>query len=282
MTSLWNQRARTIFRFVLITMLLVSLMPVQLAQAANPPYKIFLPLISKLFVGISGRVTLNGIAAPGEKMWLCEKVNNPPITHACMQNTLTNSDGYYFFNASILIPGKVYATSFENSVYPYSSKLIAWFTKDLDAYVADTNIVIETFDVANVILTSPDSGATISLPHEFQWSPRSNSPTDSYKLYLYYSPSIYQSPTITFESPLLGYTNNYAMDVLPAGFTTNTVYHWTVKIISPDGSYGLAYYQIPLSFSNGGSSLSQPSLPGRIVGEQYRNLLSNDIFYMVP
>jgi hypothetical protein len=272
MTSALAQRIRTILGIVLLTALLVSLVPTQLVQGAAPPYKVFLPFISKPFVGISGQVTLNGSAAAGELIWLCYKVDNPTLHYDCMHNTQTNSNGYYFFDVSILTPGYVYDITFNNVGNPYTGRLLLWVSRTLDPYPTNASIVMETFDISDVILTAPDLGTTISLPHDFQWSPRSYSSTDSYALLLINS-------TFRFDAPLQGFVSSYTLNSLPAGFSLNTEYKWAVKIVSPDGGYGQSYYRRTITFSNSGSSLFISSPPKMVSGDVYKYYLANGSTY---
>jgi len=248
MMSTIQMKCQWALKIALLIALILAMVPGQPGRAADLPYTVYLPLISKSPTGISGLVTLNGIAAPVEEVWLCYKVDNPPITHVCQWSFYTDSYGQYFFDSSILVPGRIYATDCHHFSESYRGELFYWRSKDLDPYLANSNIVMETFDMADVPLTSPSEGATISLPHNFQWGKRSTSPSDSYKILLYNSGT-------GFESPLQGYVSSYLLNYLPGGFSPNLTYSWSVGIVSPGSGYGLAYYENQVTFSNSGSSL---------------------------
>ncbi len=251
--------------------LLLTIVPVQPGRAADPPVKLFLPLITKPFVGISGRVTFNGAVPKYTEVELCYWVDSQ--TGDCPFSYNLNSEGYYYFPASWLTPGRSYFVGFFNYFGTDEGMLDHWFTRELEPYVANSNIVMETFDIADVTLLSPASGATVSLPYVFQWTKRPASPSDSYRFRLY-EPSTNNS----FYSAPLGYIDSFQLDGLPAGFSPNKAYRWTIWVYSPDGGSGVALTPSTITFSNSGSA----SLPGFTSGGGIRHYRFDGKDYLIP
>ena len=125
-------------------------------------------------------------------------------------------------------------------------RVAVWFTRVLTTYTADQTVDIGNFDLADVPLVSPGPESIVALPTTFQWNKRAAVPGDSYQFELF---DPYGSSD--FITPMLGYVDSYTMNSLPAGFTTNQPYGWTVWVNSPDGGYGLSFYYNPVAFSNG-------------------------------
>ena len=121
-------------------------------------------------------------------------------------------------------------------------------------------MAIGNFDIADIPLVSPSSGATVGLPQTFQWTRRTASPTDSYELNLY---DYVDFNPWWWTAPPLGYVNSYTLNSLPTGFTSGTTYAWYVAAYSPDGGYGESYYSYQVTFSGGGlgPALRAPTEP---------------------
>jgi uncharacterized repeat protein (TIGR01451 family) len=215
--------------------------------AVNVPHPspVFLPLISKSPSEgtLLGRVTLNSAPAAGVALDLRFYNGSSWSTRA---TTTTDAGGNYIFRSvPSLSPGQEYYVRFINPSANADGRLSAWFTRDLTTFQAGSQVNIGEFDLADITLKSPNPGATLKLPINFQWGRRTATPSDSYQLELF-DPNG-QSDVF---SPPLGYVGSYTMSSLPSGFTPSTEYGWAVWVNSPDGGIGASFYYNPIIFSN--------------------------------
>lgn len=222
--------------------------------------QVFLPLIiSPRYLGINGHVTFNGTAASGVPLDLRFYNGSAWSTAA---STTTSADGSYeFLTAPTLGSGQRYYVRYTNSTDP--TRLAIWQTRSLTSYSANNTIAIGDFDIANIPLASPVSGSTVALPNQFSWQVRPATSTDSYEFNLL---NVSTGSPWWYTVPPLGYVNNYTLNNLPAGFTTNTWYGWFVAVYSPDGGYGESYYFRYIAFTNTGLNpqLRLPLMPKNI------------------
>jgi hypothetical protein len=246
MKTSFQNKCRWIFNIAVLVALTLNMVPAQSSQAMDPPYQTYLPLITSPFTGISGRVMLNGTSAVGEQIFLCYLHGS-----SCPLQYFTGFDGSYYFDANLLTLGAEYFILYSNT-HNESGKLSEWISEGLAPYVINSRIVISTFDISDVLLISPISGATVCLPLIFQWSKRSASPTDSYKLLLFND--LWWTG---YSSSLLGYEDRFQLTSLPAGFSSNTAYNWTVEVFSPEGGYGHSLSKNTVTFLNSGNSMSE-------------------------
>jgi hypothetical protein len=112
-----------------------------------------------------------------------------------------------------------------------------------------------TFDLADIVLVAPNSGATSALPVTFQWISRPSTPLDSYELNLYNPANLNQWWRTV---PPLGYVNTYTLNGLPSGFAAGVQYAWFTAAYSPDGGYGESYWAPYITFS-GAQALTEQS-----------------------
>src|SRR5205085_8047487 len=100
------------------------------------------------------------------------------------------------------------------------------------------------FDVSNIDLSSPGSGASVALPRDFQWVRRTTVSTDSYLLTIY-DP---QHATPFVQTSPLGYVNSFTLGALPHGLSNGVQYVWEIWAQAPDGGYGFSYVFLPIIF----------------------------------
>ena len=129
-----------------------------------------------------------------------------------------------------------------------SSRLSYWGTRSQTNYTAGSAVAIGDFDVANIALVSPASGAKVGLPTTFRWARRTATSYDSYELDLY-DPGDHNPWWWTNG---IGYVDNYVLNGLPGGFGANTQYGWFAAVYSPDGGYGEPYYYRTITFTDVG------------------------------
>jgi hypothetical protein len=169
--------------------------------------------------------------------------------------TATQADGIYrFTGVPSLTTGQIYYVRFNNGSdgNPGNpSYLAAWYSFNITAYTAGDNVAGGDFDIANIALSSPASGATVSLPQTFSWVRRTATTSDDYEWDLFdpvdMNPWVYAGP--------LGYVSSFTLNSLPTGFTYGTPYGWNVWVYAPDGGYGISYYYRTVTFSSGGAGL---------------------------
>lgn len=201
-------------------------------------------------VGIYGRVTKGGAPVADVQVKLRSWTGR---TYLDITSVTTDLDGWFAFTGIPSVPsGEQY------SVYcgspPGPDTLLMWQTRSLTAYSAGSTVHIGDFDIADVALIAPANNATMSLPAEFQWTPRPASPTDSY-VWAIYNFSLNQ----WYWSPRLGYTGSYVRYSLPNGFNPGTQYTWYVQVHSPDGGYGFSREWRTVTFT-GATGLSEGAL----------------------
>ncbi len=156
--------------------------------------------------------------------------DTPWVTFA---NTRTDRNGQYYFAPRLYAPAdRIYRVRWRNRGVNVNY-LSEWICNPVAAGVDPSC----NFDVQNVLLEAPDNGAAAHLPITFKWQMRPFD-SDSYAVGLL-PPS---SATPAWEnSPTLGYTAQYRLLDLPAGFKYGENYIWFVKVYTSGGA-GSSYY----------------------------------------
>jgi hypothetical protein len=123
----------------------------------------------------------------------------------------------------------------------------------LTSFPAGSVVNIGNFDIAEIVLSAPASGAMVSLPSTFQWVPRPATPSDSYEFDLYEDcdPPRQDCP-FWWTDPPLGYVGNYYLTSLPQGFAPGTQYWWEIWVYAPDGGFGISYDARIVTFTDTG------------------------------
>jgi hypothetical protein len=114
--------------------------------------------------------------------------------------------------------------------------------------------------VADIVLNAPADMATVTLPAQFCWQPRSI-PSDNYVLYMYY-------PTrdAVAKSDYLGQASCFTIGGLPEGWPSGAEYEWWVRAYQgqdPDSTpynYGDSYGYRAVTIDY--SATSHDSKPG--------------------
>ena len=212
-------------------------------------FSVYLPLVYRAPSTIYGRVTDNGASAPGVSLtlWFYDGSN-----WSSEGVTITDSNGgYRFIGIPALLKDQKYFVEFYNTSDP--SRLWAWETRQLTSFSAGSVVNIGNFDIAEIVLSSPPSGATVSLPQTFQWAQRPATPSDSYEFDLYEdcNPPREDCP-VWWTDPPLGYVGSYNLTGLPQGFVPHTQYWWEIWVYDPDGGSGLSFDARAVTFNNTG------------------------------
>lgn len=175
--------------------------------------------------GIYGRVTRDGVEAPGVRLELCLWDGQTCSTCA---TTDTFDDGRYAFaGVPDLAEGYEYHVRYlntPNDPNPGPGCLRFWIANRIGAYNAGTVVAGGDFDIADVTLTSPAPGAPMALPVPFRWA-RRNVPTDNYVLALYRP-----AGNAWWSTDPLGYVSGVDIAGLPAGWPYDETYLWAVHV----------------------------------------------------
>ena len=221
--------------------------------------------------GIYGRVTYNNQRAPGIQLNLRVYDNNGESNVA---TTYTDSQGNYSFkNVPNLPPGKRYYVRYgpNNSDDKF---VYIWLGPDITSYQQGQSKHGGDFDIADVKLTSPPSGATRSLPVTFTWEKRVYT-SDTYRFILF-DPNTLQG----WRTDDLGYVGDVTITALPSDVQYGKTYGWYPRPYHGENSFGIPYYYREIIFSN---SLSQTTVIERekpvkeLVGNLTKRALQVDL-----
>ena len=121
--------------------------------------------------------------------------------------------------------------------------LNGWYGPNLKAYAAGTSVRGGDFDIADVSLQTPSSGATVPLPYTFSWLRRST-PTDTHG-WARFDPANYSD---WWETGELGAWSTYDLLELPPGTIYGKEYGWIVQVFNGPDSFGESYYYFSVTF----------------------------------
>ncbi|HUF38538.1 MAG TPA: hypothetical protein VMN57_08445 [Anaerolineales bacterium] len=212
--------------------------------SAGLDFFIYLPIVQRNFPpGIHGVVTSNGSAAANVFLELRFYNGTSWSTSA---TTTTDSNGMFIFlNPPKLLANQLYYVLFPNST-DNTSQLAAWGTAVLDSYDGGP-VHIGDFDIADIVLVAPVSGASVALPRQFTWQKRSATPTDSYEFNL---TDFADGDPWFWTDPPLGYVDSYNLTSLPGDFESDFFYVWFMFVYDNQGGFGISYWARFVSFTN--------------------------------
>jgi hypothetical protein len=243
---------------ILMFLLLITLSGLFYSKSfAMPPTEaddsipLYLPILMNIPDQIWGYVTDNGSPAANTTIVLyINGFNSDPL------QDVTDSTGRYSFDDVPTVITQTYYVSYENWGPNNDPSRLAFYDNSIDNYVAGSNLQIDTFDIADVILLDPVDGQTISLPYTFQWQPRPATPTDNYN---WWGGCSWGSDGMGLGSNLLGYADSFTLNSVPDEFYyQESECWWGIDITAPNGGYGesyaypMIYYQSSLTNNNVG------------------------------
>jgi len=204
-------------------------------------FRLYLPLVVNQPSGIHGHVSNSGNHASGITLELRLFDGNVFSTVA---TTTTDQNGRFLFrDIASLESGTYYYVRYRNTAST-PGNLWAWSSRTINTYSSGEYIEAGDFDIADIVLLSPNDGVTIELPTRFQWMRRPVTTSDSYEFDVYdptdYSPWWWTAP--------LGYTDSYTLSTL-TGFNTVIPYAWEVRVLSPDGGFGISFHYRLVTFT---------------------------------
>lgn len=196
-------------------------------------YTSFLPLVARDRTGIQGRVVEHGQPVGGVALQL-RFFNGAGWT--TLRTTTTGSDGQYAFeNIPTLGSGQAYYVRYDND--GNQNRLRAWLTETVTQYTWGSYKRLGQFDVGDILLGVPSSGAYVELPCTFAWNGWwLRAPTDvTYEFNIYEwrtgNPWAYRN---------VGYVSDFTVTSLPPGFIYEAWYIWEIWVYEASGGFGIS------------------------------------------
>jgi len=189
--------------------------------------------------GIFGRVTYKGAPAAGIALTLRAMSS---VSGRHVSATTTGTDGRYLFTDVPTLPAEeIYYVRFgPNDSDPQYMGM--WWGPDILSYAGGASMAGGDFDIANVDLLAPASGATVSFPVAFAWRRRGVA-GDSYQLCLDDPGS-----TDAWATSLLGDVDSFTLTGLATGMVTGHAYEWYVMVYATRDSFGYSFYARRVTF----------------------------------
>lgn len=223
--------------------------PLEARGSEDPPVLdkfVYLPMVSggaNLSTTISGKV-MNGESPEVNGLVALMDQGAPGTPANMVDNVNTDAQGnYQFSDVALLRPGYSYFVRF---IYQGGNTLFRWETASIFELNKGDAITMPTFDVADVALTDPLMGGTVTLPYTFRWTPRPGNPDETYKFVI-----VDTTFNKTFTSPDLGHMGEYTLS--PESLTfyppIPQQFSWYVEIHTADGSMGYPLNR-PVSFTS--------------------------------
>ena len=211
---------------------------------ASGSYSLYLPILFKASF-ISGRVTLSGAPAGGERIEL-RTLNGTVLT------TNTDGNGNFAFANPPLTSESSYYVRYYNISPTYNGRLAVYLTRNF-SFDGSGSVDLGSFDIADIALATPFEKASVTVPQQFSWSRRAATlaAVDSYVFEM--RPD--NTTTQLFKSDGLGYVDNYVLTARPFDTGTATqIYSWGAEVVNsgPAGNQplGLSYYVRKVTISN--------------------------------
>jgi hypothetical protein len=206
---------------------------------SQKPGNVFLPLVSKPFVVktnqgfIKGQINRNGTNLTGVPI---ELFSSDGQSWNSIASAISDSKGQYSFSPlPALQQDHVYAVEI-NQQGNAGGLLGFWRSRILKTVRFDSQIDLGSINLADINLTSPNTGYSGSLPITFSWELR-NSLTYEFYAFEIFDPS--DGDPNFMDLPFRS-NNGVTLSTLPNGFSLNTPIGWAVSVFGPDGSVGLS------------------------------------------
>ena len=152
-----------------------------------------------------------------------------------MDEASTDEEGLYSFwvDAGLLDPGQNYGVRYENAA-DTEGRLLYWHGYPFAPDAGDTTYPGGDFDIADIVLVTPDTSEPLPLPIIFAWLPRDLAwaPDDIYQLRIAWRVGEETIAAFTSDDLLDG---QYTLAALPEGFEYNRPFEWWASVW---GAYG--------------------------------------------
>ncbi len=178
-----------------------------------------------------------------------------------VSSAVSASDGTYQFTYLSPLEGDEFYEICYLNEEENTNRLWVWCSPMVEELASNTIVNVNTFDIQDVVLSSPASGAHITLPTTFSWVARPASKGDAYQIVLYDM----NGETICSTSPFT-YTDRVTITGIGnCGMSLGSEYLWGMEVYSVtsnnylDGGFGISYYDRPIYFNNYGTSSENQS-----------------------
>ena len=143
------------------------------------------------------------------------------------RRTPADDGRYSFVGAPALGAGELYSVNYSNTTddpNPGPGYLWSWSGNRIASYTAGQSVAGGDFDVADVLLASPDDGASVTLPAEFCWIPRGIA-GDNYRLVFWHPDTDGMA-----ASDFMGDSSCVTISGLPEDWPSGVAYLWWVRV----------------------------------------------------
>jgi hypothetical protein len=216
-------------------------------------YTLYLPLVLQPPGRLYGQVLENGVPAVGVPvtLYFCRDYEQT-FAVVCFDtqvfNTVTDEAGRYEFTdmPTLIVTGSLMLPQTYQMVWNRfgsdPNRLLRWQSRKLSSYTAGDVVDIGDFDISGIQLIAPRAGSVVTFPVTFQWTVRSEVPSDSYSPCIWWGGSWPKKPlpppmeVVRCHEPL-GYVDSFVLE-RPAGFYLTDCY-WIVEVYDPTGGVGV-------------------------------------------
>ena len=235
-------------RVILLVSLILALAPSQFGRAAEPPFRVMLPLIIRPPLTVSGHLYAWGHPVAGKQMELMQN----DLYYVCSAKPypyMTDETGYFELHYRPDIPpGTTCRLQFADfGINPPDGSLLAWTSPPLYPYPDPLSPHPLDVNVEDILPISPPHLSQVHFPVTFTWRKVTGFPDANYQLKITYgTPGDYYSPP-------LGDVDHYTINSLP-GITLNSPYYWQLDVYGSDGSYGAGRIRFFIYFLDDGTT----------------------------
>ncbi len=214
----------------------------------------YLPVILEGYPpDITGQVLYSGVPSANTMLdlYFYDRTDWSPIA-----STTTSRDGRYLFSGiAPLSPGERYYVRYgpneTNPAYLYS-----WYGPIISTYSVGDSVSGGTFDIADVTLLTPRSGASVKLPFTFTWEPRGVK-GDNYRVAL-----LDQASGDYWFTNDLGDVGAFTVNSLPPEIQSGRQYAWYLEVYQGTDSFGESFKLNDIRFVGLNTQQRSPALGG--------------------
>jgi hypothetical protein len=205
------------------------------------------PTVTPNLGGIYGYITYNGVAK-GSITVALRRWNTQTNADVSIKSATTNSAGRYLFTSvPTLGANEVYYVYFGKNT-TNSNYVNRWVCSNIETYVIGQTAHGGNFDIADIKLSSPAAGVTVTLPVPFTWQKRPVA-SDTYRLVLWDLETGEE-----WWTPDLGYVDQFTANSLPAAVVYGKEYGWFVVAFNVPDGFGDSFYFRKITFAAGGTT----------------------------
>ena len=182
--------------------------------------------------GISGRVFIMG--DPAASIAVDLRFYNGS-TWSTVSSVLTDKFGRYeFTNIDTLAQDEMYYARYGTNTVD-TNLLFSWYGPIISDFLAGDSVFGGDFDIGDVPLISPQSGAKVKLPAKISWEKR-DLPGDTYRVAI-----IDQDEELFWRTIDLGDVDSFDFHSLAPDMLYNKQYAWYVEVYRGPDSFGESF-----------------------------------------